>query len=106
MNQWQKMSSSVYNHYRKQGIIYNGNLYIADSTNAEFYNFYNKSWNPWINMTTNLGLSSCTVLWKDSMVVAGGHASPSSVLMFNFTQNMWITLTSIYNGSSLTDPGE
>ena len=106
MNQWQKVSSSRYDHFRKSGIIYDGNLYIADSTNAEFYNFYNKTWNSWINMTTDLGVGSCTVLWKDSMVVVGGSVSPRSVVMFNYTQNMWITLTSIYNGSGLSDLGE
>ena len=56
-------------------------------------------------MTTDLGVSSCAVLWKDSMVVVGGSLSPRSVVMFNFTQNMWKTLNSITKGSSLGDPG-
>ena len=72
--------------------MYNGNIYIPDKANSEFYNYQNQTWTFWPNLPLDLGFVSCNILWRDSFVLAGGSSITYGILKFNFTTNKWTIL--------------
>ena len=78
--------------------MYNGNIYIPDAANAEFYNYQNQTWKFWPNLPLDLGFVSCNILWRDSFVLAGGSSITYGILKFNFTTNKWTILKNMTEG--------
>ena len=110
-NAWEKFATSVYEHQRKPANVYDSKLYIVDGANAEFYDFETTTWHLWPNVPNPIGVASCSVVWKDTLVVVGGTRgtgitgviSETGIQMFNFTSQLWTRLSDL--ASRLAAPG-
>ena len=104
-NVWEKFTSSIHEHNRKPGNLYNNKLYIVDDINAEFYDFDYETWDLWPKVPYQIGVAAGSIIWKDSLVVVGGFGSfnDRGIQMFNFTSQKWTRLPDLT--SSLLAPG-
>ena len=111
INAWENFATSVHQHIRKPANFYDNKLFIVDDANAEFYDFETATWHLWPNVPNPIGVASCSVVWKDTLVVVGGTGgtgitggiSETGIQMFNFTSRVWTRLSDL--ASRLAAPG-
>jgi hypothetical protein len=69
------------------GIVYQDLLYIADSSNAEYFDPATNIWTAWPNYLTPIQTDACLVLWQDNFLLI----DPSNMQTFDLATNIWTT---------------
>ncbi len=69
------------------GIVHDDLLYIADSSNAEYFDPATNIWTPWPNYLTPILTDACLILWQDSFLLI----DPLNIQTFDLATNIWTT---------------
>ena len=94
-NVWSEYSNSIYTHQDRSGAVYLNQIYLQDPVNPEVFDPVSQEWNSWPALPVDDGGYSCLLMWKDSFLNIGGHASKQTVFQFNHTMHLWTKLDSV-----------
>jgi hypothetical protein len=68
--------------------VYRGILYIADSSNAEYFDPYTNVWTQWPSYPTAIQSDACITLWQNSFLLI----DPVNLQSFNLATQSWTSV--------------
>jgi hypothetical protein len=81
------------------GIVYQGQLYIADLSDSESFDPSTNIWTPWSSFPTPLESDACLILWQNSFLLIDS----ANLQTYNLETEIW-TSTNINPPSPINDP--
>jgi hypothetical protein len=81
------------------GIVYQGQLYIADSSDAEYFDPSTNIWTPWPAYPTELQSDACLILWQNSFLLIDSV----NLQTYNMEMETW-TSTLLNPPSAINNP--